>query len=455
MSGIVSELYSTNLYVGVEKTRQEYHVTEQYTEGDLMPVASLMRRNPDDAWYFACLDSDNDYELSVDIDHILQKKRVWLDYKIIRDGSPLGVICTGLDFTQVAHELFTHSDNLHLRGLILDKDGLIRMDSYLLAEEGFLHQDGDLRIEDAFSDRAFLTALDSYLSGAGQYAGAIEEPVVVQTESSRYRYASITPIHYTDWTAVILYDSSSSFSMSKFVPAFTVILFILVVFAFCSNAISYRLFFMPLELLVHSLVLLKENHEEHVFGIERDDEFGNLSNTIIDLFAKANYDALTGIHNRRYMETNLQQVMEFLSRSNGVLSVLMMDVDHFKFFNDTYGHQEGDKCLRTVAQTIAGIITRAHDFVARYGGEEFVAILPNTDQAGAKLIADKILEAVMNQKIPHAKNSAAECVTISIGIATGYVEFKQNWTDFIKGADDALYTSKQNGRNRYTFTNLS
>ncbi|MDR0468981.1 MAG: diguanylate cyclase [Peptococcaceae bacterium] len=455
MSYVVGELYSNNLYIGVDKTQREYQITESLADDDLLPVADLLRQNPDDAWYFACIDSERDYELSVNMDYILHKKRVWLDYKIMQDGKPIGVICTGMDFTQIVWELFTHSDSLHARGLIIDKDGLIRMDSYLLNEEGLLNRDDDLRIEEAYPDKVFLSALGSYLSGIDTYAQTIGDPVVIRPGSGRYRYASIMPILYTDWTAVILYDHSSLFGMSRFLPAFVIILLILIVFALCSDAISYLIFFKPLELLVHSLVLLKENRTEHIYGIERDDEFGKLSNTIIDLFAMANYDALTGIHNRRYMETNLQQIMDFLSRSNGLLSVLMMDVDHFKFFNDTYGHQEGDRCLRSVAQAIAGSVTRASDFVARYGGEEFIVILPNTNQGGVRLVAEKILEAVKALNIPHTKNSAADCVTISIGITTGYVQHQQNWKDYIKRADEALYTSKQSGRNRYTFINFT
>jgi diguanylate cyclase (GGDEF)-like protein len=196
---------------------------------------------------------------------------------------------------------------------------------------------------------------------------------------------------------------------------------------------------------------LKENHQEHIYGIERDDEFGNLSNTIIDLFAKANYDALTGIYNRRYMETTIQQIVEFLSRSNGVLSLLMVDVDHFKLFNDTYGHQAGDKCLEAVALAMAGSLTRANDFVARYGGEEFIAVLPNTDEAGARLIAEKVLESVRQLQIPHSESDAAKYVTVSVGATTAAVEYFHGWEEYVKYADEALYASKQGGRNRCTF----
>jgi len=222
-----------------------------------------------------------------------------------------------------------------------------------------------------------------------------------------------------------------------------------------TNTMSYRLIFSPLDQLVRSLARLKENKEERIYGVERNDEFGNLSNTIQDLFIKANHDALTGIYNRRFMENNLQHIMEFLSRSNSLLSVLMLDVDYFKKYNDTYGHEQGDVCLKAVSGALAGSITRVNDFAARYGGEEFAVILPNTDEAGARAVAQKLLENVRMLNIPHSQSSVATCVTISIGVTTGAVAFKQSWVDYLKRADEALYMSKQNGRNRFTYLDFT
>lgn len=451
MSKIVEELYSNNLYIGIDKTQQEFDVKADYTDEDLNPVAALFRGNPEDAWYYECIASDSDYLLNVDIDHLLQKKRLWLDYKVAEDGAALGVICTGLDFSQLIRELFTHSDSLHLRGLIIDNEGVVRMDSYLMGDGSFSQNDADLRIEGMFPDPVFLAAINSYLGQDRHFNDNIDDPVVIRLSSGRYRYVSVTPIRFTDWSAIILYDSSSLFSISRLIPAIAIILLILIALAFMTNIISTRFIFKPLEMLVRSLIRLKENNEEHIYGIERDDEFGNLSNTIIDLFAKANYDALTGIYNRRFMETNLQQIIEFLSRSNGTLSLLMVDVDFFKLFNDTYGHQEGDRCLKAIAQALDGSLTRSNDFVARYGGEEFVAVLPNTDETGARMIANKVLENVRLLNIPHAKSVAADIVTVSVGATTGEVNYQHGWAEYVKCADDALYASKQSGRNKCTF----
>jgi diguanylate cyclase (GGDEF)-like protein len=170
--------------------------------------------------------------------------------------------------------------------------------------------------------------------------------------------------------------------------------------------------------------------------------------------AEVEYDVLTGIHNRRFFDKSMKRIISSLSRSCSLLSLLMIDIDFFKRYNDTYGHVEGDKCLKIVAQTLSQSITRADDFVARYGGEEFVLVLPNTGENGARVISDKLLENMRNCNVPHEQNDAANCLTISIGATTGKVAHTHSADDFVKKADEMLYKSKQNGRNRYFFEQL-
>ena len=178
----------------------------------------------------------------------------------------------------------------------------------------------------------------------------------------------------------------------------------------------------------------------------------DLHESNLDLTDKVQYDALTGIYNRRYMEDNLERVIKnIVWTGGGLLSVLMVDIDFFKKYNDTYGHNEGDACLKSIAKVIAASVMRPNDFVARYGGEEFVVVLPNTDGNGARAIAERILENVRACGIPHINNEAADCVTVSAGVTTAYVELVHDSSDYIKRADEALYMSKGNGRNQYTY----
>ena len=179
-----------------------------------------------------------------------------------------------------------------------------------------------------------------------------------------------------------------------------------------------------------------------------------VSTPIIKMLDKVHYDALTGIFNRRFFDENLNRLMKSQSRSNGMLSLMMIDIDFFKRYNDKYGHSMGDNCLKAVANTLTQCLTRADDFVARYGGEEFVVVMPNTNETGARSIASKLLENVRELGIPHEKSKAANCVTISIGVTSGTVNYLQSGEDYIQKADEMLYESKRNGRNKYTFSSL-
>lgn len=171
----------------------------------------------------------------------------------------------------------------------------------------------------------------------------------------------------------------------------------------------------------------------------------------LSLLDKVHFDPLTEIYNRRYLEEGLSRAIRSLSRSQGFLSVIMADVDFFKKFNDRYGHTVGDECLKLVSRTLHDSITRADDFVARYGGEEFVVVLPNTSESGACTIAKRILENMKLQNIPHMDSEVADFVTISIGVTSSLAVYDQTGEDYIKKADEALYRSKQSGRNRYTY----
>jgi len=166
-------------------------------------------------------------------------------------------------------------------------------------------------------------------------------------------------------------------------------------------------------------------------------------------------DQLTGIYNRRYLDGSLKKIINSHSRTGSSLSVLMIDIDHFKKYNDTYGHEAGDGCLRAVALALSGCVSRDEDFVARYGGEEFSVVLPNTDKNGAQVIAEKLLEKIRECNIPHKASDVADYVTISIGGTTSIVKHSQSPQDYIKAADKALYESKKNGRNRYTFVSIN
>jgi diguanylate cyclase (GGDEF)-like protein/PAS domain S-box-containing protein len=164
-------------------------------------------------------------------------------------------------------------------------------------------------------------------------------------------------------------------------------------------------------------------------------------------------DGLTGIPNRRAFEDTLSVEWRRAMRENGAsLSLALIDIDHFKTFNDAYGHPAGDDCLRLVADAIAATVQRPGDFAARFGGEEFALLLPNTDTNGAKTIAERVREAVAGLEIAQGENAPRQVVTISVGIATirssGIGKERPDAAILVMAADSALYEAKRNGRNR-------
>ena len=162
----------------------------------------------------------------------------------------------------------------------------------------------------------------------------------------------------------------------------------------------------------------------------------------------ASIDGLTEIPNRRYLDENLEREWRRSKRNYSPLCVLLIDIDHFKPYNDCYGHRAGDECLKTVAKTLAAQCERGSDFVARYGGEEFVAVLPETNQQGAIAFANKLRNAVNDLNIEHNASLNATHVTISIGIASS--ESSQAYTEkaLLEEADSGLYNAKKLGRNQ-------
>lgn len=169
-----------------------------------------------------------------------------------------------------------------------------------------------------------------------------------------------------------------------------------------------------------------------------------------DLLEKlSSQDGLLEIPNRRRFEETFLREWAWSKRSNQPLSIMMMDIDHFKQYNDHFGHGAGDECLRHVARILKNGSPRSTDLVARYGGEEFVALLPGTDTTGAQFVAEQMRANVQAAGLPHPYSKTASVVTMSVGIAThnGWDEDAEA-NQLLKRADDALYRAKQQGRNQ-------
>jgi diguanylate cyclase (GGDEF)-like protein len=167
-----------------------------------------------------------------------------------------------------------------------------------------------------------------------------------------------------------------------------------------------------------------------------------------------NQDGLTNIANRRGFDERFEREWAQAIRDESVLSILMLDVDYFKEYNDLYGHVAGDNTLITIAKTIVNKLARPSDFTARYGGEEFVCLLPNTDSEGAAIISEQMRLAVQGRKIQHKQSKVSDLVTISIGCLSVKGSATIDKTTILKQVDALLYESKHNGRNRVTIESI-
>ncbi|WP_371381136.1 diguanylate cyclase [Sporomusa aerivorans] len=167
-----------------------------------------------------------------------------------------------------------------------------------------------------------------------------------------------------------------------------------------------------------------------------------------ELHRLSSLDGLTGIANRRHFDQVYDVEWRRAAREGYELSILFLDIDFFKAYNDTYGHQEGDDCLKVIAATAGRVLKRPADLLARYGGEEFVIVLPGTGVAGGQKLAEEIRVAVEKCHIPHAASQVADHVTVSVGVAGGRVKPAAKPAELIARADAALYEAKHSGRNQ-------
>ena len=159
-------------------------------------------------------------------------------------------------------------------------------------------------------------------------------------------------------------------------------------------------------------------------------------------------DGLTGISNRRHFDQALEDEIKSANATKAPLSLILIDIDHFKLFNDCYGHQKGDDCLIKVAKTISKQCKNTEDMSARYGGEEFVILLPKTDEKNAFSVAERARKAIEDLCIEHKDSSTSKCISISLGIGTMNPDENMDSKSLIERADSALYKAKEIGRNQ-------
>jgi diguanylate cyclase (GGDEF)-like protein len=206
---------------------------------------------------------------------------------------------------------------------------------------------------------------------------------------------------------------------------------------------------------VNSAIKLRKETKKR---IEREKELFEISAELKAVNKKlektALQDGLTGLANRRLFDKTIKDELKRARRQKNSVAIIMADIDNFKAYNDTYGHQQGDQCLKKVASVLSDNAKRASDFAARYGGEEFALILPDTAESGAVKVAESIRKDILDLKLEHKNSSVDKYVTLSLGVSSLKTEKEVNQeliNSFIKKADQALYQAKENGKNQVVY----
>jgi diguanylate cyclase (GGDEF)-like protein/PAS domain S-box-containing protein len=176
-----------------------------------------------------------------------------------------------------------------------------------------------------------------------------------------------------------------------------------------------------------------------------EEQLANLRKELEEMSYK---DGLTGVANRRMFDSVLELEWSNARRSRQPLSLIMLDIDHFKEFNDHYGHVQGDECLIRVAKVLSTAATRSRDFIARFGGEEFVLVLPESDAEAAAKVAERCRQLIFKEQIPHARSPVSGVLTISVGVGSIMPSHQDQPMAFVEATDKKLYLAKQQGRNR-------
>ena len=264
-------------------------------------------------------------------------------------------------------------------------------------------------------------------------------------------------LYHVGLMVVIVYGNLVQRLRFWYALVFSLMVYVIHVVAVLALPVFNERLVVPLATLIGSAVIFSLMAN---YSLERDQRRRYLLNLIqvrvlkelgevrLRLQSLSRMDALTGLYNRRHFQEYLGNVWQRAQHDGSDVAIIMMDVDHFKKYNDRYGHQAGDACLAKVAQALQHCMRQPGDLVARFGGEEFIAVLPKANLAMAQAAAERVRQAVQALQIPHADSSAAEMVTASLGVASLAVQPGQIDTALIRSADDALYQSKHAGRNR-------
>jgi len=404
---------------------KKYHFNDEY-------VYTLNPSEESSWWYNALMKNPEPYDLNIQFDIGVKKHMLWINVPVLDDNNKsIGIVGTGvnlLDFINTTYQ--NHSGAKEL---------------FFFNAEGEITGAKDV---DIVEDKVKIT----------EALGKTGEEIIAATKKIKNREIKFFETKDNKQIIAVAYISALNWyitairpvTVGGFVQTGMTVLFGSMMAVIFVIFIVFNIFIVgmlgPLNQMVKTIT---QTFSDWDMPPQKGEHHKNEVETLGDFFHLTIIDQLTGIYNRRYLDGTLKKMIKFHSRT--VLSVLLIDIDYFKKYNDTYGHDAGDNCLSAIAAVLSQGMVRDGDFVARYGGEEFAVVLPNTNKNGAQIVAERLLEKVRECKIPHKASDISDYVTISIGGTTAIIKPSQSPQNYIKVIDRALYKSKKNGRNKYTY----
>ncbi|GHV42308.1 hypothetical protein AGMMS49546_20460 [Spirochaetia bacterium] len=299
-------MYSNEFAFGIEGSLNTYYSVDRETAfEDFEPVGEPLDPNlAADSWYFNCRNQQYNYDLNIDIDKNLHRKRLWINYKVFDSGTMIGEVCSGLTFDRVIDTLFGQFDRENARSLVIDRHGIVQLDSQQVQggdafDPLIFEEENKPHIYEAFAGVEIAPIIEPYIQGISGYFDSRTDPQVFKLRNNRYHYIAIAPVLNADWSVVTLYKSNPLMNSTVLAPLLISLLILYGMYVAVNSFFTHRLAIKPLNLLTRSLDKI-ETDREHIYGLDRHDEFGKLARTIRDIMTRIRNEEERG---RIMMET--------------------------------------------------------------------------------------------------------------------------------------------------------
>ncbi len=332
MMDYASMLQITSLYFGIYDSLNEYSIESEATIEEFVPFDVLDPDNLHDTWYFDCIASENEFELNIDVDKISRTQRVWINYKVVQNGTVLGVFCSALQFDDVFFDLFGQYEEDNILGMIIDADGTIQMDSTgyenVTYYEDILDYDKEEKnhIFSVNSEPAFIEPVKQHLELTAAQRMVYGSPEVIKLSTGDYGYASIAPISNTNWMVVTFFNSRSLFDGTLFILLIFIILSSFVIYTLVSSSLLRRLVLTPLDHLTVSVAEAGIG-DTHIESADPDGEFGVLAQAINNMLERIN-----SYHSELLITTGeLNRLAELMQVINDVARILLAAAEEEEF----------------------------------------------------------------------------------------------------------------------------